>query len=78
MSSAVEVDEDPRAPDGHARSRWWVGVALFVGGVVVGVLGVGLLNATTPEFLVDGPAGLRRRPASRVGRAPSRSPPRRA
>jgi hypothetical protein len=32
------------------RSRWWIAVLTFVAGIAVGVLIVGLLDATTPEF----------------------------
>jgi hypothetical protein len=32
------------------RSRWWIAVLTFVAGVAVGVLIVGFLNKTTPDF----------------------------
>ena len=32
------------------RLRWWIAAITFVGGFVFGVLAVGLLNATTPDF----------------------------
>lgn len=41
---------DPAPPSSGKRSRWWVGVLLFVGGLVMGILTVGLLSASTPEF----------------------------
>ncbi len=41
--------DPPQDPGGH-RSRWWLGVLLFVAGLVAGVITVGLLNATTPDF----------------------------
>lgn len=42
----------PAAPDagGSRGPRWWVVAITFVGGVLVGVLGVSLLVATTPDF----------------------------
>ena len=32
------------------RSRWWIAALTFVVGVVVGVLTVGLLDRSTPDF----------------------------
>lgn len=60
MSSAIEPDgpdglESPRPV--RPRRRRWVGLASFLGGVVVGVLLVGLLNVTTPTFLTEQPGG---------------------
>lgn len=37
-------------PPAPPRPRWWVGLSIFIGGVLGGVLTVGLLNAGTPEF----------------------------
>jgi hypothetical protein len=50
------VGEGPVA--GVARSRWWVTAIIFVLGVVVGVVGVGLLSFQTPDFAAGtgGPA----------------------
>jgi len=48
-----ETSQPAAAPTSSAAKpglRWWLGVILFVAGVLVGVLGVGLLNATTPDF----------------------------
>jgi len=53
MSSSVEVDGSHGPAPGAPRRRWWVGLATFVGGLVVGVLLVGLLTATTPDFLAQ-------------------------
>lgn len=44
-------------PDGNSlpsrrRSRWWIAVLTFVAGIAVGVLIVGLLDTSTPEFSV--------------------------
>ena len=49
------TDAKQQAPDDNAiptrrRSRWWIPVLTFVGGIAVGVLIVGLLNTTTPDF----------------------------
>ena len=41
--------DDPRARPPRTSGLWWK-ILLFAGGVLVGVLGVGLLNATTPDF----------------------------
>ena len=49
MTSTPAADVTP-AP--KRRRPWWVLVAIFVGGVVVGVLLVGLLSAGTPDFVV--------------------------
>jgi hypothetical protein len=39
------------------RPRWWLAVAIFVAGLVVGVLTVALLFSTTPDFgAVEGQA----------------------
>ncbi|RCK68618.1 hypothetical protein DT076_15445 [Desertihabitans brevis] len=43
-------DADADATSAPDRPRWWLGLVLFVAGVVVGVLAVGLLNTTTPDF----------------------------
>ena len=40
------------APAPKRRRPWWVLVAIFVGGLVIGVLLVGLLSAGTPDFVV--------------------------
>lgn len=32
------------------RSRWWIALLTFVAGIVVGVLIVGFLNLSTPDF----------------------------
>lgn len=39
------------------RPRWWVAVATFGAGVVVGILIVGLLSASTPGFLTEARSG---------------------
>ena len=49
------TDAKQQAPDDNAiptrrRSRWWIPVLTFVAGIAVGVLIVGLLNTTTPDF----------------------------
>lgn len=74
MTSSSAGNDDPVRlvpPGSSGRSRWWLMVAVFVGGVLVGVLTVGLLNATTPEFLAQGPGGAA--PTSAAG--PSGSEP---
>lgn len=38
-----------RERSSRSRGLWWK-ILLFAGGVLVGVLGVGLLDATTPDF----------------------------
>lgn len=45
---------DPPPDQVAHRSRWWLGVLLFVSGLVAGVLTVGLLNSTTPDFATAG------------------------
>jgi hypothetical protein len=58
MTASSEGELDPQAPARSAvphRTRWWLGVAAFVGGVLVGILIVGLLNVTTPDFLTQWP-----------------------
>lgn len=57
MSRSTRGDEAHASSRSAPRWRWWVPLAMFVAGVVVGVLGVGLLNATTPEFLAQASAG---------------------
>ena len=48
---------DTPAPRSSRSSGLWWKILLFAGGVLVGVLGVGLLNATTPDFATAaGPA----------------------
>ena len=69
MSSSVEGDDQGagRGPSARVRrSRWWGTVAVFVAGLVVGVLTVGLLNATTPDFLAQSPGAAE--PTSGSGR----------
>jgi hypothetical protein len=41
------------APRLARRRPWWVLLAVFVGGLVVGVLLVGLLSAGTPDFVTQ-------------------------
>jgi hypothetical protein len=41
---------DDNAIPTRRRSRWWIPVLTFVAGIAVGVLLVGLLNTTTPDF----------------------------
>jgi hypothetical protein len=36
------------------RSRWWIAVLTFVAGIAVGVLIVGLLDTSTPDFSAVG------------------------
>ena len=38
------------------RSRWWIPVLTFVAGTAVGVLIVGFLNASTPDFSAEASA----------------------
>jgi hypothetical protein len=42
-------DDDVTKPP-QRRSRWWIAVLTFVVGVAVGVLVVGLLTTSTPDF----------------------------
>lgn len=50
-SPATPPEPDDRSPGQVThRSRWWLGVLLFVAGLVAGVLTVGLLTSTTPDF----------------------------
>jgi hypothetical protein len=49
------TDAQQQTPDDNAiptrrRSRWWIPVLTFVAGIAVGVLIVGLLNTSTPDF----------------------------
>jgi hypothetical protein len=41
---------DDIAKPSPRRSRWWIAVLTFVAGIAVGVLFVGLLDTTTPQF----------------------------
>ena len=41
---------DDNAIPTRRRSRWWIPVLTFVAGIAVGVLIVGLLNTSTPDF----------------------------
>jgi hypothetical protein len=52
MTSAPDPPDEagPGSARASRRPRWWLALALFVAGVVAGVLTVGLLDATTPEF----------------------------
>jgi hypothetical protein len=46
------------------RSRWWIALLTFVAGIVVGVLIVGFLNISTPDFpAVQSPAPISPSPA---------------
>ncbi|MDN5761799.1 MAG: hypothetical protein L0H41_05725 [Microlunatus sp.] len=64
MTSSSETNEpehesplDPQQAsprDNVARVRWWVAAITFVGGAVVGIVVVGLLFATTPDFATPG------------------------
>jgi len=49
MTPTSTADEAPVL----RRRPWWVLLALFVGGLVVGVLLVGLLSAGTPDFVTQ-------------------------
>jgi hypothetical protein len=41
----------PPPPDASkSRPRWWLGVIVFAGGLIVGVLTIALLFSTTPDF----------------------------
>ena len=49
------TDAKQQTPDDNAiptrrRSRWWIPVLTFVAGIAVGVLLVGFLGTTTPDF----------------------------
>jgi hypothetical protein len=60
MSSSPEPGDQAatKPPVQTRRLRWWVAAITFVAGFVFGVLAVGLLNATTPDFASRaGPAG---------------------
>jgi hypothetical protein len=46
--SKHQADDATMPP--QRRSRWWIAVLTFVGGVAVGVLIVGFLTRSTPEF----------------------------
>jgi hypothetical protein len=49
---------EPAAPTHTRRLRWWVSGITLVAGFVLGVLAVGLLNLTAPDFAAGtGPAG---------------------
>ncbi len=52
MTGTAEPDSAPPSnPTATAlRVQWWVAALTFVGGLVVGVLAVGLLTGTTPDF----------------------------
>jgi hypothetical protein len=68
----ADTDAKHQADDNGAptrrRSRWWIPVLTFVAGTAVGVLIVGFLNATTPDFSA-GPS------ASPATPSPAGSPP---
>jgi hypothetical protein len=50
-SSPDRGDQAATAPPVQTRRlRWWIAAITFVAGFVFGVLAVGLLNATTPDF----------------------------
>ena len=46
--SKHQADDATMPP--QRRSRWWIAVLTFVAGIVVGVLIVGFLYKTTPDF----------------------------
>jgi hypothetical protein len=46
--SKYPADDVTKPP--QRRSRWWIAVLTFVVGVAVGVLVVGLLDTSTPDF----------------------------
>jgi hypothetical protein len=46
--SKYPADDATKPP--QRRSRWWIAVLTFVVGVAVGVLVVGLLDTSTPDF----------------------------
>lgn len=50
MTATPSADETP-AP--RRRRPWWLLVALFVAGLVCGVLLVGLLSSGTPDFVAE-------------------------
>ncbi len=57
MSDPLPSDEAPvepgaRPPDEPPApaSRWWVAALTFLGGLMLGVLTVALLNLSTPDF----------------------------
>jgi hypothetical protein len=52
MSSSPDPGDQAatKPPVQTRRLRWWVAAITFVAGFVFGVLAVGLLNATTPDF----------------------------
>jgi len=47
---------DENALPTQRRSRWWIPVLTFVAGTAVGVLIVGFLNASTPDFSAEASA----------------------
>jgi hypothetical protein len=49
-SSSDPGDQAKKRPVQTRRLRWWIAAITFVVGFVFGVLAVGLLNATTPDF----------------------------
>ena len=53
---ATAVPISPGTRTSRATGLWWK-ILLFAAGVLVGVLGVGLLNTSTPDFVVGGAAG---------------------
>jgi hypothetical protein len=60
MSSSPDTGDNTEKarPVQTRRLRWWIAAITFVGGFVFGVLAVGLLNATTPNFASrTGPGG---------------------
>jgi len=77
MSSSPDpagAPSEPAARTGTRRLRWWVAGITFVVGFVAGILTVGLLNLTTPDFAAGaGPGGVQSGPAS--GRTPGSSVP---
>jgi hypothetical protein len=68
--SKHQADNAPMPP--QRRSRWWIAVLTFVAGVVVGVLVVGFLTRSTPDFsaaqspspMTPSPTGGQRPPAA--------------
>lgn len=72
-SSGSQVSDDDAAPAHRPVSTaLWAKIVLFAAGLVVGVLGVGLLNVTTPDFVSasstggGGPVGSGPRPGRTV------------